>query len=270
MIAAAWDGHEGGFGALVLARLLASTLGSQVSVLHVNHGERAGADEILEVRRAFEGSEITPRLTTIADRSPAKALAAAADDPAVAMLVVGSTHQAGIGRVLPGPVAERLLGTVRCPLAIAPRGFAADDPITAARATPRVLAVGYDGSTGAQAALGLAVEIGLAAQATIRLVAIGNPTPVDPQNASPQVTALPDLRDRLRAALEGLPEELRALGVFERGNPTLSLLSQAERGVDLLLIGSTGHGRLGSALVGSTARTVLREARCPVILMPRT
>src|SRR5690349_16212972 len=39
------------------------------------------------------------------------------------VLVVGSSHRAGVGRVLAGSTTERLLHDATCPIAVAPRGY---------------------------------------------------------------------------------------------------------------------------------------------------
>jgi nucleotide-binding universal stress UspA family protein len=100
---------------------------------------------------------------------------------------------------------------------------------------------------------------------------VGGPAPADLRGlpaggATP--TLSPDLQDELAGAVDALPDELRALPVFERGNPANVLLGHAETGVDLLLIGSSGHRRLTSALLGSTAKAVVRAAPCPVVVLP--
>ena len=42
----------------------------------------------------------------------------------------------------------------------------------------------------------------------------------------------------------------------------------AERGADLLVLGSHGHGVIRRFLLGSVAERVLREAGCPVMIVP--
>jgi nucleotide-binding universal stress UspA family protein len=36
---------------------------------------------------------------------------------------------------------------------------------------------------------------------------------------------------------------------------------------DMIVVGSRGHGRLASALLGSVSRAILREARRPVLVI---
>jgi Universal stress protein family len=42
-----------------------------------------------------------------------------------------------------------------------------------------------------------------------------------------------------------------------------------QEGVDLLVMGSRGHGPLGSVLLGSTATDVIAAAPSPVVVVPR-
>ena len=267
-ITVGWDGRDGGVDALALARLIASPLEAEVAVVHVETGEAFGRDLAADVELIFRHSGITPRLHSITDRAPAHALRAAVGSGPDDLLVLGSTHRAGVGTVLPGALAERLLGRVPFSLSLAPRDYAARE--TDRRV--RVLAAGFDGSPASVAALEFATRIASAAEATVRVIAVGNPTPVDlrgaPATRSAGMATAPDLQDRLAQAVSDLPSELRALPIFERGDPARILLGHADEGVDLLLIGSTGHRRLSSMVVGGTARTVLRSASCPVIVLP--
>lgn len=41
-----------------------------------------------------------------------------------------------------------------------------------------------------------------------------------------------------------------------------------ERGVDLIVVGREGGGRLTQALFGRTAEKIVRKARCPVLVIP--
>ena len=41
-----------------------------------------------------------------------------------------------------------------------------------------------------------------------------------------------------------------------------------ERDAQALVVGAHGHGALGEVLLGSTARAVIRAARCPVLVSP--
>ena len=62
--------------------------------------------------------------------------------------MIGSSRRGGVGRVFAGTTAERLLHGAPCPVAVAPRGFHALEP-----GDLGTIAVGYDGSVEARAAL---------------------------------------------------------------------------------------------------------------------
>lgn len=56
--------------------------------------------------------------------------------------------------------------------------------------------------------------------------------------------------------------------LVERGNPAEKILQvAAERSVDLIVMGTYGYGTLKDAVMGGTARRVLRRAGVPVLLV---
>ncbi|HWB38062.1 MAG TPA: universal stress protein [Rugosimonospora sp.] len=52
-----------------------------------------------------------------------------------------------------------------------------------------------------------------------------------------------------------------------QGSAVEALLDSA-RGAHLLVLGSHGHGRLYHAVLGSVAQECVRDARCPVVVVP--
>jgi nucleotide-binding universal stress UspA family protein len=56
--------------------------------------------------------------------------------------------------------------------------------------------------------------------------------------------------------------------IVERGNPVEKILKQAEeKNCDLIVMGTHGQGKLADAMMGSTARRVLRRSRKPVLVV---
>ena len=56
--------------------------------------------------------------------------------------------------------------------------------------------------------------------------------------------------------------------IVERGDPVQQILKVAdERNCDLIVMGSHGHGALEEALIGSTAKKVIRRSKKPVLVV---
>jgi nucleotide-binding universal stress UspA family protein len=56
--------------------------------------------------------------------------------------------------------------------------------------------------------------------------------------------------------------------IVERGNPVEQILKVAdERNCDLIVMGSHGHGAIEEALIGSTAKKVIRRSKKPVLVV---
>ena len=272
-----YDGSDEGADALALARVLASGGGPRLlaaCVVPLPHLTRDGA----ELRGRLE-EEAAATLAAIGDDavatraivsgSPAQGLFELAEAEQPALLVVGSSHHAGLGAVLAGSVGRALLQGSPGPVAVAPRGYrdSGADRL-------RVLGVGYDGSPESESALGGAVELARAAQATMRVMTVV-PSAIGPDrtDGSGRVSREPTRRDRmqeeLHAAVGRLPSELRALPQALTGNPVSQLVHAADQGIDLLVLGSRGYGPLKSVMLGSVADELVRRTPCPVLVFPR-
>jgi nucleotide-binding universal stress UspA family protein len=233
-----YEENERGEDAMVLAERIVAADGGQLEVTHVDKGP------------------------------PAKRLAQMAEQGEADLIVLGSTQRAHIGSVAPGSTAEHLLQGARCRLVIAPKGYGhrdhEDDRL-------RVVAVGFDGMAESFAALAEAAALARKFGASMRVVAVSSPAPPMGAAAAAQAAAEagPDFQTRLHDAVAELPPELRALPVLEKGDPVRKLLERAEEGVDLLVLGSRGFGPVMRLLLGSVSARVIREAPCPVMVVPR-
>ncbi len=207
-------------------------------------------------------------IVNVTECDPAKALGGMAERGEADLIVLGSTHRAALGSVAPGSVAEHLLKGARARLVIAPKGYAEGD--FAKRL--HVVAVGFDGMAESHAALSEAAELARRAGASMRVIAVTTPTPPMGAAAAAQAAAQdvgPDFQTRLHDAVGELPTELRALPILEHGDPVERLLDRADEGVDLLVLGSRGFGPVMRLLIGSVSARVIREAPCPVMIVPR-
>jgi nucleotide-binding universal stress UspA family protein len=232
-----YEENERGEDARVLAERVVERDGGELKVVHVEKG------------------------------SPADALRVLAERGEADLIVLGSTHRAHFGSVAPGSVAENLLHGARCRLIIAPKGYGAVDH---SQDRLRVAAVGFDGMAESQAALDEAARLATKFGGSLRVIGVIPPVPPAAAAAAARVeVAGPDFETRLRDAVAELPPELRALPVIEHGDPVRKLIEDAGTGVDLLVLGSRGFGPLMRLLVGSVSSRVIREAPCPVLVVPR-
>jgi nucleotide-binding universal stress UspA family protein len=136
----------------------------------------------------------------------------------------------------------------------------------------RAVAVGIDGSDGSLEALRWAArEADLHGADLLVLLAwqlpvVGPYLPAMPLDASAWEDSA---RQQLNAALgavfgEKLPHGVRA--ELRHGLPA-SVLVEAGRDADLLVVGSRGHGGLLGALLGSVSTAVIHHATCPVLVV---
>jgi nucleotide-binding universal stress UspA family protein len=237
-VVAGYEENERGEDARVLAERIAARDGGVLNLVHVEKG------------------------------SPAAALEALAEKGEADVIVLGSTHRGHFGSVAPGSVAEHLLRGARCRLMIAPKGYASRDH---SEDRLRVVAVGFNGTSESRAALDEAVELARKFKGSMRVIGVMTPMPGvgAAAAAATDPSAGPDFQTQLYEAVAELPPELRALPVLEKGDAVQKLLEDAGVGVDLLVLGSRGFGPVMRLLIGSVSSRVIRQAPCPVMVVPR-
>ncbi|GAA2899080.1 universal stress protein [Streptosporangium fragile] len=192
---------------------------------------------------------------------PAEVLRREAAD--AVQVVVGSRGLGGFTGLLLGSVSLALAGHVAVPVVV----------VRGAREGVRgEVVVGFDGSAHSTAAL--AYAFGEAARRGARLHAVHTwQMPV----MGPYAPAYPPLTEDVfeaerHVAVEALApwrERFPAVKVEETvvcGHPA-AVICEASADADLVVVGSRGLGRLGSAVLGSTSHGVLHHAHCPVAVV---
>lgn len=234
-----YDGHEPSQDALTLGRALAAIEGAELILAAALDNldplatpgdafERARAeaeDRLAASARALLGDQFQFRMRIVGGVSAPRALTEIAEDEHADVVVIGSTHRGGLGRVLPGSVGERLLQGAPCAVLVAPRGFAK-------RSRPfeiGAIGVGYDGRTESTHARDVAASLAAELGATVNIITVGE----------------------------------------EEGDPG-HVLAQRSGEFDLLVVGSRGYGPVRHALEGNVSGKVMREAACPVLVVPRS
>lgn len=177
-----------------------------------------------------------------------------------ALLVLGRTGSGGLRHQLLGSVSQYCVTHAASPVAIVP-------PACADRATSTI-AVGFDGSDHAAAALQWALEF---AGAEVRVRAI----------AAIEVAAWMDgdvsrerFADDLELEKQRITDALDAVDVDRRAERSIVLggvreaLADAQAAADLMVVGTRGHGRLAAGLLGSVSTWLLSDATVPVVIVP--
>lgn len=148
----------------------------------------------------------------------------------------------------------------------------------ARRKPPRSIVCGVDLSPASKAAILRAMDLAEALKVRLDVVHVLE-TPRSTVLASARARALLGrLRREMIAVAEGrLARLLRSLPEGEAaprplvlaGDPHEALVRHAARhGAEMIVIGTGGFGFLRRTLVGSTAMRVLRDAPCPVLVVP--
>jgi nucleotide-binding universal stress UspA family protein len=140
---------------------------------------------------------------------------------------------------------------------------------------PRSILLTTDGSEETELAAGVAVELAKSTGAELHVVHI-KLVPITPPY--PEVLDWREDLDRAeREALELLDEQVKKVedaggtvaGVLLREEqPAEEIVALTEElGVDLIVVGRRGRGRIRRALAGSVSDWVVRHARCPVLVV---
>lgn len=280
-----FDGSDAGRDALAFGRRLALATGAGATVLHtrsyaapsddardgaVDSTWREAAERVLDEAREMLADVPDVAYQAVAGPSPARALHSAVEVSGAPLIVLGATHRSTFGRIAPGTTADRILHAAPCAVAVAPAGYAERT------AESRLATVGgaVDGGADSDRIARLAASVARSAGATLRLVTV-----VEHQLAGPLYTPGPrwaSLSDAARErAVETLERATAAAGgglVIERrvreGEPATELIAQSA-GLDLLVVGSRGYGAVRRVLPGIVGGRVIRDAACPVLVLPR-
>lgn len=276
----AYDGSEESAAGFHFALRLAELSGGRVTMVHVLDSPTETLDSAPEPGPALEDwlqqcqESWTERLGSLAAAAPAGVevttrvlrgspplvladlIAEAAPD-----LAVAGTHGVGLRRYLLGSVSQRLLERAGCDLLlIRDRGW---------EGRPLSVIVGMDESENARRALQRGGALASHFSARLVLVHVSDHRiPFAMTDAYPSVTRtlrehgrrlLADAHSTVTAPVESVREDLR------EGSPHVGLIAAChEHEPAIAVVG--GHGSHG-LLIGSTARELVNEAPCPVLVV---
>ncbi|MGN6201619.1 MAG: universal stress protein, partial [Solirubrobacterales bacterium] len=221
-----YDGSDGGRDALELARVLGEATGASVLLVTVlPYGPLPIPYEILEeeeaeraqplfeeAKRRLGGLEVETR--AFGGGSAAGVINDLAEKEEVDTIVVGSPHRGPVGRTLIGSVADGLLHGAPCEVIVAPRGYAEEE-----HGPFRTIAVAYDGTPEAKAALARAEAIALDCRATIVIFTVTAPPTVVPGAAGYTPAIPPEAGAIVTRTVREVDERLAATGRALSGVP---------------------------------------------------
>lgn len=217
-------------------------LGAEVSGEHLREG--AAVDEILDL----------------------------AKDLGADLLVMGSRGHGPLKRFLLGSVSEGILHHARCPVLIVRGGDQAWPP--------EQVVVGDDSSEYAASAAALAAGVAKLFDAGVILVRAYPELPArDDEGRQFDARRVDDELRREEAGLEDRSGKVeKETGIRPRlrisvGDPAETILDAAREGNEertLIAVGSRGLGAIGRMRLGSTSTRLLKSARGPMLIYPRS
>jgi nucleotide-binding universal stress UspA family protein len=208
--------------------------------------------------------------TRIVDGSPGGVLVAASSDATV--LVVGHRGMGGFTGLLAGSVGMQTTGHAHCPVVVV-RG----KPTTAAGPQPGggPIVLGFDGSPSASMAANAAFA--QAQRWGDELLVVHHHPPHTARaeaeaavagHRSPRCTT-DEFAASLSVAAAGYADVMYRTEVVHGGSAATALIAAA-RSVDagLLVVGARGVGGFRGLVMGSTSRSLVEHAPCPVMVIP--
>ena len=278
------DGGASGRDALVLGRWAAQTLRAPlvVAVVHPapsaigsgrvdaewiadrHRAAEAVLDGAREELRGFEGAEYR----MVGSSSAAHGLHDLAEELNGQVIVVGSGRAAPKHRLFAGSTADRLLAGSEWPIAVAPAQMEVP-PGELGR-----IGVAYVDTPDGRAALDQAARLARLTGSPLRLytvVAEGAGTLPFLVGDDAEHAFLETARETYETSLERAVEHLKDVDADSRllsGDVVESLAELQE--VDVLFCGSRGYGPARRVLLGGVSTRLMRRARRPIVVVPRS
>jgi nucleotide-binding universal stress UspA family protein len=235
--------------------------------LHSN-AERALAEaKALAIRTVDQARDVRV-VTKVVSQQPIPALLQMSKD--ARLVVAGNRGGSRVHQRSLGSVSEALASHAHSPLTVV-RGRTARD-----LAASRTIVVGTDGSAAARSAVEVAFAQAAARDVSLTVVhawADGDLGLV-PGSSGGEPVNWPTVREEAEDMTYRGIHELRQRyprtpirSVVVRDRPAHALLDHAQA-AQLVVVGRQGRGGFAGMLLGSTSRTVLHGAQCPVMLVP--
>jgi nucleotide-binding universal stress UspA family protein len=279
------DGGASGMDALMLGRWVADTLAEPllVAVVHpapapVSSGRvdaewvadrhRAAAAVLDGARTVLAGTTGDVQYRSVASSSAAHGLHDLAEAERASVIVVGSGRSGPKQRLFAGSTADRLLAGSVCPVAVAPAGM----PVTPGELGR--IGVAYVDTPDGRAALDGAARLARRVGMSLRLytvVAAGEGTKPFLVGADAECAFIETARETYEQSLEKAAATVADVAVDWQvlEGDVVERLSDLDE-VDALFCGSRGYGPARRVLLGGVSTRLMRRARRPVVVVPRS
>ncbi|MBI3407810.1 MAG: universal stress protein [Planctomycetes bacterium] len=212
-----------------------------------------------EVRAPDQNVRIEHRLE---DGDAADEILRVSQEIEAGLIVLGTHGRSGLGRLLLGSVAEKVLHSATCPVLTVKQSSAAPKFQTILCPT--------DFSDSSEAALDVAFTLTRDYHARLIVLHVAVPEPVVPyaefeKIAEQSAGRRRELEDKLRRCQK---PDCNAEFRLEEGDPADAIIRVAlEAPCDLIVMGTHGRTGLRRLLLGSVAEKILRGAPCPALLL---
>lgn len=282
-IVVGYASDQAGRDALALAHELATIVQGRLTIVFPYHPvlARRSSDEAQEQVHAEVETLLTamngpgdsrqPILHWSSSSWPIRALHELAAYEHADLLVFGTARES-LGDHLHVSLMERMVHGAPCAVAVAPAGYSDSAPHVLSR-----VGVGFSSSQEGRAAISTAYALAERTGATLSVIAGAG---LEPALASYAFSS-PALDEVEREIYDDTVRELaqvcEELGAGDgtavqretiRGDPGSVLIKRSPE-LDLLVLGSRAYGPLRHVLLGSVSARAMREARCPVLVVPR-
>lgn len=275
-IVVGYAGDEAGRDGVVLASQLASMCGAELTIVFPYHPLLSTApSDVAELRARGEVAallgEHMPEKTkwNWSNASwPIHALHEMAEYEQAQAIVFGAAPERLERRHL--SLMERMVHGAPCAVVVAPTGYADRE-----HGEIRRVGVGFVDTPEGRHALELGYELARRPGLEVRAMAGASLSPallgyasMSPLLPSVQQEIHEETEASLSRAASDVGSESRVHQEVHSGNPS-HLLVNASSELDLLILGSRAYGPLRHALLGSVSAEVMRDSRCPVLVLPR-
>lgn len=273
-----YAGDQAGRDAVALGARIAGLLGSTVSIVFPYHPLLARmSSDVAETRVREAVSTLTAGIDGFSAATchwtpsswPIHGLHEMARCEDAALIVFGSARE-GLADHLHVSLMERMVHGAPCSVAVAPARYAQRAPERFLR-----IGVGFSTSNEGTSALRVAHELAIRAGGELEVIAGAGLEPALRSYAfsSPALPRVErEIHEETEATLQRATAELGQEVPVEHhtisGEPASVLIDRSSE-VDILILGSRAYGPVRHVLMGSVSARVMREAHCPVLVVPR-